>query len=53
MKIPYLDSSFLRMRRSSIKHSAVVAHSTEPNEIIKIIGYDLLPAYDCIRHVRQ
>ena len=43
MKIPYFDSSLLRMRRNSIKQSAVVAHSTHPNEIIKIIGRGLLP----------
>ena len=41
----YLDSSFLRMRRSSMKLSAVIAHSTDPNEIITIvsIGRGLLP----------
>jgi hypothetical protein len=41
----YFDSSFLRMRRSSMKFSAVIAHSTDPNEIITImsIGRGLLP----------
>ena len=41
----YLDPSFLRMRRSSMKLSAVIAHSTDPNEIITIvsIGRGLLP----------
>jgi hypothetical protein len=31
-----LDSKFLRMRRNSIKFSAVTAQSTEPNKIITI-----------------
>jgi hypothetical protein len=31
-----LDSSFLRMRRSSMKFSAVMVHRTEPNIIITI-----------------
>jgi hypothetical protein len=43
MKFAYFDSNFLRMRRSSMKLRAVIAHSTDPNEIIKIaIGRGLL-----------
>lgn len=39
------DSNFLRIRRSSIKLSAVTEHNTEPNMIITIIsiGRELLP----------
>jgi hypothetical protein len=41
----YFDSSFLRMRRSSMKHSPLTEHNTDPNMIITIvsIGRGLLP----------
>jgi hypothetical protein len=37
------------MRLSSIKLRAVIAHSTDPNEIIRIMSIQrgLLPAYFC------
>ena len=34
----YLDSSFLRMRRSSMKLRAVIVQSTDPNMIITIVS---------------
>jgi len=50
-----LGSNFLRMRRSSMKLNAVIAHSTDPNEIITIvsIGRGPPPAYHCIRRLRR
>lgn len=33
-----MDPNFLRMRRSSMKLSAVIAHSTDPNETSKIVS---------------
>jgi hypothetical protein len=42
---PALVSIFLRIRRNSMKLRAVIAHSTDPNEIIKIVSIErgLLP----------
>src|SRR5580704_1488360 len=58
-EFPYLDSgfdsSFLRMRRSSIKLSAVIVHNTDANMIITLvsIGVGSSPADHCIRDMRH